>query len=69
MGLLKRGLRASKGYTNDMFAFVLWFLMVFMQILHRDSINVVFGLIAKFAVQSIGQIVISCNISLFSDLA
>ena len=46
----------------------MWFLIVFIQILHRGSINVVFGLSAKFAVQSIGQIVISCNISLFSDL-
>ena len=48
--------------------FFMWFLIVFIQILHRGSINVVFGLSAKFAVQSIGQIVISCNISLFSDL-
>ena len=49
-------------------SFFMWFLIVFIQILHRGSINVVFGLNAKFAVQSIGQIVISCNISLFSDL-
>ena len=43
-------------------------LMFFTQILHMGSINVVFGLSAKFAVQSIVQIVISCNVSLFSNL-